>query len=81
MMSCGDGKLTHGAGTNQLPSVPRFNRTVIGISGVTGMPVTTGIDGHLGSPVATVKGGPRGHHGRVSLTVGVGRKPARKDLA
>ena len=66
MMNCGDGKLTRGAGTNQLPPVLR---TVIGTSEFTGMPVTTGIDGHLGPPVATMKGGPRGHHGRVSLTV------------
>ena len=65
MMSCGDGKLINGAGTNQLPAVLTINRTVTGTSGVTGMPVMTGIGGH--PPEVMMKGGPRGHHGHILL--------------
>ena len=80
-----DGKLINGAGTNELPAILRINRNVIGTSGVAGMPAMIGIGGHRGPPVVMMKGGLRGHHGRVSLTLsrksGVGREPARKDLA
>ena len=58
-----DGKLINGAGTNESPSMPRVNRTVIGTSGVSGMPAMTGIGGHLGPPVVMMKCGLRGHHG------------------
>ena len=38
---------------------------------------SSGIDGHPGPPVATMKGGPRGHHGRISLTTS--RKSTRQE--
>ena len=87
MINCGDGKLTNGAGTNQLPAMLRINRTVIGTIGVNGMPVKAGIGGHPRPPEVTMKVSPRGHHGRIPLkmgrksTSGVGREPAREDLA
>ena len=72
VMSCGDGKLINGAGMNQLPAVLTINKTVTGPSGVTGMPVMTGIGGHPGPPEVMMKGGPRGHHGHILL--GMSRK-------
>ena len=72
MMSWGDGKLINGAGTNQLPAVLTINRTLTGTSGVTGMPVMSGIGGHPSPPEVMMKGGPRGHHGHILL--GMSRK-------
>ena len=49
------------------PPVLSLIKTVIGISGTTGL-VVTGIGGHPGPPVATMRGGLHGHRGHASLS-------------
>ena len=50
-----DGKIINVAGTNESPAILKINRTVIGTSGVAGMPAMTGIGGHLGPPELMMK--------------------------
>ena len=68
MVNSGNGRSTRGDGTSQWPPAPSLNGNVIDISEITGSPVMSRIDGHHGSPVATMRGGLRGHCGRASLS-------------
>ena len=67
-------------------------KIVIGTNGAAGFPAMTGTGGHPGPPEVMMKGGLRGHHGRIRLILNrkststrarlrVGRKSAREDLA
>ena len=67
-VNSGNGRSTRGDGTSQWPPAPSLDGTVIGISEITVSIVMIRIGGHHGSPVATMRGGLRGHRGRGSLS-------------
>ena len=58
---------------NELPARRRINKIVIGTNGAIGATIIIGLGGQ---PELMMKGGLRGHHGRISLTTG--RKSLRQ---